>query len=350
MNLKRIFILLIKELKLGSKSFILIWSIIAPFLISIVIALIFGSFYIRNPRLGIYLEGESQFKSIIYETKGIITKEYKSIDALKSSVKDGIVDLGIIIPENFDEKLKIGEKVLIRSFVFGESYAKNRAIIVVRIGNIFREISQKEIEVNIETENVGEKGIPLKLRVFPLIVMVAIFFGGMFIPSTSLIEEKRKKTLDALKVSGLHLNKIITAKWLFGFIISLFTGILILIINNVFMINPLMLSIFTLLGAIMATLIGSILGIYLNDFATLLSFWKIGGIILFFPVIGYLFPKFLEKFSKFFPTYYLIKPILEIAEKGFVTNSLFYILTLIILNFALFIILNISLKRKGEFL
>jgi ABC-2 type transport system permease protein len=111
-----------------------------------------------------------------------------------------------------------------------------------------------------------------------------------------------------------------------------------------------MLSIFTLLGAIMATLIGSILGIYLNDFATLLSFWKIGGIILFFPVIGYLFPKFLEKFSKFFPTYYLIKPILEIAEKGFVTNSLFYILILIILNFALFIILNISLKRKDEFL
>lgn len=350
MNLKRIFILLIKELKLGSKSFILIWSIIAPFLISIVISLIFGSFYIRTPRLGIYLEGETQFKSIIYETKGIITKEYKSIDALKSSVKDGIVDVGIIIPENFDEKLKNDEKVLIRSFVFGESYAKNRAIIVVTIGNIFREIAQKEIEVNIETETVGEKGIPLKLRVFPLIVMVAIFFGGMFIPSTSLIEEKRRKTLDALKISGLHLNEIITAKWSFGFIISLFTGILILIINNVFMINPLMLFIFTLLGAIMATLIGSILGIYLNDFATLLSFWKIGGIVLFFPVIGYLFPKFLENFSKFFPTYYLIKPMLEIAEKGVVTNSLFYILILIIFNFALFAILNTSLKRKGEFL
>ncbi|MGB9749350.1 MAG: ABC transporter permease [Caldisericia bacterium] len=350
MNLKRIFILLIKEFKLGSKRFIIIWSLITPFLISIVISLIFGSFFIRTPRLGIYVEGEGEFKSLIYETKSIITKEYKTLDALISSVKDGVVDIGVIFPKNFDENLKSGEKVMLKSYVFGESYAKNRAIIVVTIGNIIRKISGKDIEINIDTENIGEKGLPLRLRIFPLIVMVAIFFGGLFIPSISLIEEKRKKTLDALKVSSLHLVEIVISKWLFGFVISLFTGILILIINSVFNLNPSLLLIYTILGAVLATTLGIILGIYLNDFATLLSFWKIGGIVLFFPVIQYLFPKIPELISMFFPTYYLIKPIMEIAEKGSVLNSIFYITILILINLVLFFILNLSLIRKGEYL
>ncbi|MCX8094789.1 MAG: ABC transporter permease [Caldisericia bacterium] len=350
MSFKRIFILLLKEFKIGSKRFIIIWSLLAPFLISIVLSLLLGSFYIRTPRLGIYFEGESDIKNIIYETKSIITKEYKSIDSLKSNVSNGIIDIGIVIPKYFDEKLKSGEKVILKSYIFGESYARNRAIIVVTLGNIIRKLFQKDIKVNIETEEIGEKGLSIKLRVFPLIVMIAIFFGGLFIPSTSLIEEKRKKTLDALKASSLQLNEILFSKWLFGFIVSLFTGIIILIINNIFMINPLMLLVLTFLGTIMATFLGIILGIYLNDFATLLSFWKIGGIVLFFPVIQTLFPKIPEIISKIFPTYYLIKPILEIAEKGRLENSIFYILILILMNLTLFIILSLSIKRRGEFL
>lgn len=350
MNIKKIFILLTKEVKLSSKSFILIWAIIAPFLMSIVISLIFGSFFIRTPKLGIYLEGESELKSIILETKAVITKEYKSVDQLKDSVKDGIVDVGIIIPKDFDENLKNDKEVLLRSYIFGESYARNRAIIVVTLGNIIREIAKKEIDLNIETEAIGETTMPWRLRVYPLIVMVAIFFGGMFIPSTSIIEEKRKKTLDALKVIGLNLYEIVASKWIFGFIVSLSVALIIFIVNNVFIINPTMLMIFTLLGAIMATFIGTILGIYLNDFTTLLSFWKIGGIILFFPVISYLFPKIPEIISKFFPTYYIIKPILEIIEKGVVINPFFYISILIVFNSTLYIILNISLRKKGEFL
>lgn len=350
MSLRRIFILLLKEFKLGSKRFIIIWSLIAPFLISIVLSIVLGIFYIRTPRLGIYLEGESQIKNILFETKSIITKEYKTIESLKSEVKDGIIDVGVIIPKDFDEKLRRGEKVVLKSFIFGESYAKNRAIIVVTLGNLIREISQKRIEINLESEEVGEKGLPIKLRIFPLIVLVAIFFGGLFIPSTSLIEEKEKKTLDALKVSSIYLSEILTSKWLFGFFVSLFTGIIILLINNIFMINPILLTIFTILGSIMATILGLILGIYLNDFATLLSFWKIGGIILFFPIFQYLFPKRFDLVSKFFPTYYIVKPILEIIEKGRLENTLNYILILILINISLFIILNFSLKRKCEFL
>lgn len=350
MSLRKIFILLFKEFKLGSKRFIIIWSLLAPFLISIVLSLVLGAFYMRTPKLGIYLEKDSEIKTHLYETKSIETKEYKTIDSLKKAVTDGVIDVGIVIPENFDENLKSGEKVSLKSFIFGESYAKNRAIIVVTLGNIIRQISEKETEVKIETEEIGEKGIPIKLRVFPLIVMVAIFFGGLFIPSTSLIEEKRKRTLDALKVSSLHLNEILTSKWLFGFIVSLFTGIIILIINNIFMINPFMLTILSFLGAIMATTLGVILGIYLNDFATLLSFWKIGGIVLFFPVIKYLVPKIPEVISKIFPTYYLIKPILDIAEKGTIENPIFYFLILILINTSLFLILNLSIKRKGEYL
>ncbi|MGQ9845585.1 MAG: hypothetical protein ACUVQN_05185 [Caldisericia bacterium] len=80
----------------------------------------------------------------MYEVKGVIIKEYKSVYQLKSSVKDGIVDVGIIIPKDFDENLKNNRVVLLRSYIFGKSYARNRAIIVVTLRNIIEKLQKKK--------------------------------------------------------------------------------------------------------------------------------------------------------------------------------------------------------------
>jgi len=37
----------------------------------------------------------------------------------------------------------------------------------------------------------------------PLTVMMAVFFGGLMIPAASLIDEKQKRTLQALTVTRL---------------------------------------------------------------------------------------------------------------------------------------------------
>jgi len=117
-----------------------------------------------------------------------------------------------------------------------------------------------------------------------------------------------------------------------------------------FLVQPLQLIGIITLGAIMATFFGLLLGIYLNDITTLFSIWKSAGIIIFFPALVYLFPKIPEVIAKFFPTYYLIKPIMEISIKGKVKNFGFYFAILIIIDIILYGVTLLSIKKKGEFL
>ena len=350
MRLKNMFTLLKKEFKSTPKSFMFIWSFILPVAISIIISLLMGSLFVSIPKLGIYAETETKILELIKERKSVKVREFESVELLKSATMDGIVDVGIVIPEGFDESLKTGEKVELISFIFGESYAKDRAIIAVTIGEVLRDMSGKKKDVSVLTELLGEKGLPWSLRLFPLVILMAIFIGGIFIPSTSLMLEKRRKTLDALKVSPVTLNEIFISKWLFGFILSLFTALMILVINNMLLVNPLPLVSLIILGAIMATFFGLLLGIYFNDITTLFSLWKSAGIIIFFPALVYLFPQIPEIIAKFFPTYYLLKPIMDISVTGRAENLSFYLIVLVIINIILYGITLLSIKKKGKFL
>jgi ABC-2 type transport system permease protein len=145
---------------------------------------------------------------------------------------------------------------------------------------------------------------------------MAVFIGGLLLPATSVVTEKENKTLEALIITPTSIGDIFLAKGLLGIILSLFAGIVILILNQAFGAQPMLLVLVLALGAIMAAEIGLILGALLKDFTTLFTVWKTGGIVLFAPAIVYLFPKIPEWVAKVFPTYYLIPPIVEISQRG----------------------------------
>jgi len=124
-------------------------------------------------------------------------------------------------------------------------------------------------------------------------------------------------------------------------------GILILILNNAFGTEPILLIIVLALGALMAAELGMLLGVYVKDFATIFTIWKSAGIILFAPAIIYLFPQIPQWIGKIFPTYYITQPIVELIQKGggwadISTNTFI----LVAIDIALIFILLFTLKRK----
>lgn len=67
-----------------------------------------------------------------------------------------------------------------------------------------RAIGQTEgIETPVKVENVhfGEKGLPLSLRLLPLIVCYTLVIAGVWVPTSSLVEEKENSTLVAMLVT-----------------------------------------------------------------------------------------------------------------------------------------------------
>jgi len=317
MSLKRVGILLGKEFLQGPKNFIFIWVLVMPIIISLVFSLVFGTLFTEKPKLGVVDEGSSQLVAMIRELTSVDTKEYDSVSEIKQAVESGAVDIGMVIPADFDSSVIQGEETELTTYIWGESLAKNRTILGVTIANLVRELTGQEAPVEIEAITLGDEvSIPWNDRLLPLLVLMAVFLGGLFLPATSVINEKEKKTLEALVVTPTTIGDVFVAKGLLGIILSLFMGVVILILNQAFGAEPVLLLLLLALGAIMAAELGLLCGTLLKDITTLFAIWKGGGILLFGPAIIYMFPQIPQWIGKLFPTYYLLQPIIEISQRG----------------------------------
>lgn len=317
MSLRRVGILLGKELFKAPKSFIVVWALVAPVAISLVVSLVLGTLFAEQPRLGIVDEGSSELVMKARQTTAVVAREHGSVSALRQAVATGSADMGIVLPADFDSRVRRGEGVTVTTFVWGESSAKSRTVVGVTLVNLVREIAGQEPSFEIERITLGEEtGVPWNERLLPLVVLMAVFFGGMFLPATSIINEKEKGTLTALLVTPATAEDVFVAKGLVGVGLSLFSGLVILALNQAFSAQPLLLVLVLALGAVMAAGLGLLLGTMLKDVTTLFAVWKLGGILLFGPAFIYMFPQIPEWIGRIFPTYYMLQPVVEISQRG----------------------------------
>jgi len=78
-------------------------------------------------------------------------------------------------------------------------------------------VAGSNVPVEIVTVPLGEPGgLPWTERLLPLVVLMAVFFGGLMIPASSLINEKQKRTLEALNVTPATLGDVFAAKGVMG--------------------------------------------------------------------------------------------------------------------------------------
>ncbi len=317
MSVRRVAVLLRRELLQGPKSFIFLWSVVLPIVMSLVLSLAFGTLFSDKPRVGITDEDSSGLVALARESQSIVVKEYGSADDLEQAVKTGAVDFGVVLPEDFDSSVKAGQHVEVTAYVWSQSLAKHRIIAQVTLLDLVRELSGREAPVDITMNTLGdEASIPWSDRLLPLMVLMAVFIGGMFLPATSLVTEKQKQTLEALTVTPTTLREVFLAKGILGFIISLTMGMIILVLNQAFGGQPGLLVLMLALGAVMAAELGLILGSLVKDMSSLFAVWKFGGILLFGPALIYLFPEIPQWIGQMFPTYYLVEPVVRISQQG----------------------------------
>ncbi len=351
MSLQRVAILLGKELWYGPKNFIFIFAIVLPVVLSLVLSLALGTLFSEKPRLGIVDEDSSQLVTMFEELDSVDYEEYATISDIKQAVESGGLDMGLVLPDGFDNSVIRGEGLEITAYIWGESLAKNRTILGVTVANLIREMAGQEAPVDIVTIALGDEvSVPWSDRLLPLIVLMTVFLGGLFIPAISVINEKEKKTLEALVITPTSIGDIFLAKGLLGFILSLSMGILVLVLNQAFGAQPLLLIMMLALGAVMASEIGLICGALIKDTTILFTIWKTGGILLFGPALIYMFPNIPQWIGRVFPTYYFVDPVVAISQRGsgwpeIATN----VFILIGLDIILFGVVGLVLKRARQF-
>ncbi len=346
MSIKRVLRMVFKDFSVGPRKPFFIWALLMPFALTLVLQFAFGSLFEPKPRLGLVDLGSSNITAAAQELDGFEVSIIDDVGQLTELVENHDLDAGLVLSPGFDDALRDGEKPLLEFYMSGESLAANRVIIAVTAIEMIREVEGSEAPVQVETVYFGEEGLPISIRLVPVIVFYALAMSGIWVPSSSLVEEKEKGTLTAMLVTPVKINEVLTAKWLIGFIFAVFLASATLLLNKAFGPRPLEVLVVVSVAAALTSMIGLLVGVYSKNATMLFTLIKSLGIFLFVPVIFYLFPDWPQWVAKFFPLYWVIEPIWTVSVMGESLSGVWFeLLVALAITIALIPVLLLLKKR-----
>lgn len=346
MSLRRIIIIIRKDFTGGLGKTFFIMAIVVPLLFTILIELVFGKFFAEKPTLAVIDKGTSSITARIKKLDALDIEKVDSELQLKERIKSGAIDGGLIIPKDFDEKLADKKLPRVKVYVGGESLVNKRITIASSLAEVLRDEAGQKIPIKIVETSLGEaEEIPIKVKIIPLVIMYAIFIGGTTLPAALIVDEVEKRTVSAVTITPASLGELLSAKAIVGFFTSFTMGIVIIVINQLFIGNVWLLILFMALGAIFAVELGLTIGGISKDLSIAWTYVKFVGLVAFMPGILWFFPQVPEWVSKLFPTYYLIMPIIEISQRGAGLDKV-GLDALILLLFDIFFIVFVLLSKR----
>lgn len=355
MDVQRILTLLGKEVRLGATNFMTIYVLVMPVIISLLVALVFGDLLAQTPRLGIYDAGSNgTVTQSLLAHSSINTTIYDSEEALKGAVERGSEEVGLSFPAGFSGALESdGAEVDFTTYRWGEAGVRNLLLLESAVSRTLTENIGGGIEqlpVSVNAEQLGSANVlTWSQRLLPMFLIIAIVLGGLFIPASSLIEERQKRTLVALTTTPTSLLDVYLSKTLTGFIVSGVMGVIILLLNSAFAGHIALLLLVIALGGLMSSVFGIVLGSVSKDMDTFMGIVKVVGILLYAPGIVKLFPGWPQWIGRIFPTYYVMNPLLEVTQNGAgFADIVIDVAVMVVLIAALLFILNSVIGRQQQ--
>ncbi len=317
MSIRRTLKILLKDLRLGPRSPIFLWALIYPAVITLVVQVVFGNLFESRPRMAIVDQGRSEISERMSGLEDIEVTLLDSVPELKQRVEGNDFDAGLVLKDGFDTAVRSGRKPLLEFYIGGESLAADRIVLAVATLDVVRQVEGKVLPVEVEVNTLGDaEALTLSIRLLPMMILFALLIAGMFVTAFSLVDEREKKTLDAVLVTPVKLSEVLVAKAGLGFIMAVLMAYVTMLLNGAQGSQPAALFIALIIAGLMSAEFGLIYGTVAKDSRTLFTLMKTLNIFLLAPVVFYIFPEWPQWIAKIFPTYWLINPIFEIAVKN----------------------------------
>lgn len=317
MNLLRIRHVFVREVVMAPRSPIVVFAIALPLVLTFLVSAVFGSLLDPNPRLGIVDEGASEVTTAAEGLDGIDVVVLDRTESLRGRVEANDLDAGLVLPGGFDAAVRAGEQPDLEFFVSGESLASTRVILSVLAVDLVRDVSGRAPPVEVIITTVGEEGTaPIGDRLLPALVLYAVLIVGLFVPAAALVDEREKRTIDAILVTPTRMTEFLVGKAAFAVGLAVILGLATLALNDAFAGKPWEMALILLVGSIMMAELGLMLGLLAKDITSMYTAVKSGGILVFLPALVALFPAIPEWVGRLVPTYYFIQPVQDLAIGG----------------------------------
>jgi ABC-2 type transport system permease protein len=349
MKLRNVALIARKEFLVGPRGLIFVFIIVLPFLITFLIRLAFGDLFDPAPRLGVVDQGSSVLLDRAVALDAMETTIYPDADRLRSAVSAHDEDGGLILQPDFDAMVRAGEKPELQLLVSGRASETDLTVLTVAVVDLVREVAGQPAPLQVETVIVGEgPDVPIEQRLVPLLVLVAVAFSGIFLPASSIVQERETRTLHALLVSPIRVGEAMAGKGVVGFALAFGVGAITLLINGGLSQGTLGLLVVIAVAALMCVEIGLMLGSAVSNMAMLFSVWKSAGIILFAPAILLLFPAVPEWVGRVFPTFYFLGPLYDMVASGQTLSEQLLDLGIAIAICAVLVVVTDTLARRMQ--
>jgi ABC-2 type transport system permease protein len=288
--------------------------------------------------LVVHAPDRSAFVDHLTEMDGISLFVVDSYEAVEQTLESESAALGVVLPPDFDTEIIAGERPEV-IMIYPEDLESSRGAQRLVL-QIFELISGREpvVQLNfqplnpvadidvIEQEDDGDISFLLQeidIQTFFVIlwVMMGVTMNGSFLVPTLVVEEKDKKTLDAMLVTPTSYADVVGGKILVGMLYCLITSFVVMALNDGFVGNVWASILIVVLASVCLTLVGLLIGSAIDNL-TALNTWAsfimlplmLPGILAAIPLE---LPGFLQAGFRAIPTYNIVRGLaLSLTGRG----------------------------------
>ncbi|WP_461205967.1 ABC transporter permease [Clostridium sp. DL1XJH146] len=203
--IKRIFAIMLRDLKSGTRDFLIIYIMLAPFLLAFILNALIPS--AGSATINIAVDDTVSTTMITY------LEEYGKIEILdnRENIETRVTKMddvfGLVKTEQGYEVINQGNET--------EGGAQMLQFIVDSYEN-----KDLELPIEVKISDIGKTLSPLKQYGANFLIIFGSVFGGMII-LLALVEEKMENTLAAVNVAAISKTEFVIGKGLLGFIVPI---------------------------------------------------------------------------------------------------------------------------------
>ncbi|MBI2264897.1 MAG: ABC transporter permease [Armatimonadetes bacterium] len=280
-------------------------------LITIMIPVLFSILFtaalkdVRLPRLAVVAKEKSQLLDALSRSQLFTLSYFDGEPEAADFVRSGKAPVAIILPDNIDAVLIDGSGTGSLSCLVDPSAPRQVAVITAGIREVLRVASGQNLRAKLEEKKVFEGKGGRGQEFLPTWILLSLM-GALMIVASSLVEEKEKKTLQAVLVTPISLEHIVLGKGILGIIITLGSCLIVLALNGGLAGNLLSLAILLVLGAVSFSLLGIVIGQLAPSQSAANSINAVLYILFFLPIVLSESSRTMDILARGLPSYYVV--------------------------------------------
>lgn len=351
MSIKRIAVLAWKDIFDSIRTPSLLVIIITPLIIALCIQLFFGDKL--TLKIGVFSPTPTQLMLTLEEVELVEVETFASVEALNAAIKNNEAIVGIILPVNFDSLLVNNEFPQV-DFILADNSQEGQ-VGVSLVQQIIQSLSSTPLPFTTSIKILKPETLPgislrgdLDIAQYAIILwlVMGIVGNGVMLVPTLIVEERERKTLDAILLSPASYSDVAAAKALVGTLYSIISSVLILFVQGGLSGNILLIGILIFLGSFALSLLGVLIGTLAENLHVLNSYGGLFVFLLTLPaLIGMLGPNPIIQYLQFLPTYPLVDGIVKIVS-GQNQNAIPSLILLCVYSTLILGAVVLSLRRR----